>query len=371
MSNNNDNDGPSGYVRDTQGTTCDIFYGAYPPTQFQNGENEDPNTRTDLSVNHFNEVNGTDIGREKEVRPAESAGGTKAVSSTVNNDASDGEDEGGIPDFTQMKRWPQYPKLIKKHPELVLKVLKCVDDCNATSEPQADNKDNVKGNKWAKLFDVCYGGNRGLLSPYLAKPANASRLKVCIAEVWKHCVKARENEDVFVDVDTEVIEIGCRQQDEYNKCVNDKKISSAKSKERTAQQQKEMLAYERQLGAIPPGAKGRQGAGRSDHSTNLGLGKPATYAYANASTINLDDSDDENVRTPKRPRQRSKSPTTSASRSTLTSNSNAQAANALSNLDSTLYRLVDRLPNSSKKSSSILRNLNKKKESVGFEGRVR
>ena len=45
-----------------------------------------------------------------------------------------------------------------------------------------------------------------------------------------------------------------------------------------------MVGYERQQVALPAGAKGTKGAGRSEHSTNTRLGEPATYAWTNASS---------------------------------------------------------------------------------------
>jgi hypothetical protein len=38
------------------------------------------------------------------------------------------------------------------------------------------------------------------------------------------------------------------------------------------------------MDALPPGAKGKEGAGRTQHSTNLTLGDPACYAYAHQKT---------------------------------------------------------------------------------------
>ena len=99
-----------------------------------------------------------------------------------NNKTVNTEDE--FPDLTQQKRWPQWTSLVKKYPVLVIKMLKAVDDCGATKEPNASNSDNVKGNKWDKLFDLCFGGNRGLLSPHLSAPINASKYKNCIGSIW-------------------------------------------------------------------------------------------------------------------------------------------------------------------------------------------
>ena len=77
-------------------------------------------------------------------------------------------------------------------------------------------------------------------------------MKGCVSELWKHGCKALENEDPFVNV--EVLSIPSHQQEEYFTALKDKKENAVKSKEHTAQQQREMIAYERKMGPIPPGA---------------------------------------------------------------------------------------------------------------------
>jgi hypothetical protein len=46
----------------------------------------------------------------------------------------------------------------------------------------------------------------------------------------------------------------------------------------------DMEKYEKSKCGLPPGAKGKEESGCSQHSTNLILGDPAAYAYANSKT---------------------------------------------------------------------------------------
>lgn len=83
------------------------------------------------------------------------------------------------------------------------------------------------------------------------------------------------------------------------------KESLTKSKEGTEEQHQQMMSRKCELSALPPGVKGEKSAGRSDHPTNLGRGKPASCGHANQETIDLDTDEEEPTvatarRTPKR-----------------------------------------------------------------------
>jgi hypothetical protein len=45
-----------------------------------------------------------------------------------------------------------------------------------------------------------------------------------------------------------------------------------------------MHVYQQEKGGLPPGAKGLEGGGQREHSTNLMVKQPSTYAWANAQT---------------------------------------------------------------------------------------
>jgi hypothetical protein len=57
-----------------------------------------------------------------------------------------------------------------------------------------------------------------------------------------------------------------------------------KSKDADALLQEQMSDFQRGIGAKPPGAVGRKGGGRGEHSTNTRLGQPATFQFANSTT---------------------------------------------------------------------------------------
>ena len=58
----------------------------------------------------------------------------------------------------QEQRWPQMATLFRDHSDTVMKMLRAVDECEVTTELNASDSGNVKGNKWVKLQDVVFGG---------------------------------------------------------------------------------------------------------------------------------------------------------------------------------------------------------------------
>ena len=84
-------------------------------------------------------------------------------------------------------------------------------------------------------------------------------------------------------IDTETVKLCKQQLKAYNEnCarVNDTTDADRKMEALKAS----MVQYERQQGALPPGAKGVPGAGRIEHSTNTRLGQPASFAWSNNET---------------------------------------------------------------------------------------
>lgn len=193
---------------------------------------------------------------------------------------SDGDDEvllttkGG-------KYWPQMRILCTQHKTVALKILKAVDECKCTSELNANNSDNPKGNAWNRLYDHCFGGGttgRGLLAGWLPVLPTASKLKLKVVDIWSYAKKESAN------VDNELVLTALRQEKEYEKVKADEKVAADKHKVDNEVLQEKMRTYEAGRGALPPGAKGTVGGGRRQHSTNLKTNQPSSYAYANATT---------------------------------------------------------------------------------------
>jgi hypothetical protein len=183
-------------------------------------------------------------------------------------------------------RWPPISKLMSnpQHNDVVLRILSAVDECNCTRETQAKDKSEPKANAWARLLDNLYGGGgigRGLLGNAGFRPfTKPTQCKKKITEMWAYALK---NED---SVTGEVFVKCKRQAEEYNLSVEEEKNSRDKDKVEQQKLQEEMKEYQRGIGAIPPGAKGREGGGRVQHSTNTRLGQPATFIYASGNTSN-------------------------------------------------------------------------------------
>jgi hypothetical protein len=209
------------------------------------------------------------------------------------------------------KYWPKMHILCKERKDIVLKLLKMVDECDCTSELKADNGDNPKGNKWNKLFDVCFGGGsegRGLLAGFPPLP-DASKLKLKVISIWEYLKKA-------ASIGSELYELAKRQEEEYEKTKAADKAAADKAKEIQDKLQKDMNDFEAGVGAKPPGAKGIVGGGRRQQSTNLKTNQPASYAWSNKTTgedkeeevidVDVDDEDGDDKPTKPKPKGKGK-----------------------------------------------------------------
>jgi hypothetical protein len=198
----------------------------------------------------------------------------------------------------QGKYWPHMKFLFTKHSQVAFLILKAVDECKCTSEVNAVNGNNPKGNSWNRLYDNFYAGDspgRGLLAPHkdsFRKVENVTKLKKKITEMWTFIIK--ESKKPKSDVPQEMLLIGLRQAKEYDVTSAKEKSAMEKQKFVTEKLQKDMASYESSTGALPPGVKGMVGGGRREHSTNLHTLQPASYAYANASS-DFNDNDDDDI----------------------------------------------------------------------------
>jgi hypothetical protein len=189
-----------------------------------------------------------------------------------------------------VKCWPHMHNLVAM--EVCLKFLQAIDECDCTSELAANNNGNVKGNKWTRLHDVCQAGSnestddggsqRGLLGGALAPLANPSKMKGKAQDIWKYVV--RESEKPNHKIPRVVVAMCRRQNTEYNKTRTDDKEATRMKSEKDTELKAAMEMYQAGRGAMPPGAKGQEGTGRREHSTNLRADEPAAFAWANAST---------------------------------------------------------------------------------------
>jgi hypothetical protein len=213
------------------------------------------------------------------------------------------------------KNWPHMRGLVLL--PVLMTFLNAVDECRCTSELAAANNDNVKGNKWTRLHDVCHGGSkesnddgsspRGLLSGKLPAIKNASGLKHKTQEIWryvsKECLKPGHK------VPIEVVGMCIKQIQQYERTKADDKDATKKAKDVAAKLKSDMEEFQAGVGALPPGAKGIEGAGRREHSTNLQVDEPAVFAWANSSKAK--------VKPPPGARARSPTPTASSAHTTV------------------------------------------------------
>ena len=192
------------------------------------------------------------------------------------------------PKPVEKERWPQLTTLMRDHEEVVFKVLRAADECDVVNEVNASDAGNVKGNKWVKLQDVVFGGRedgtRGLVTefPAIVLP---SKLKKKVISIWQFGCQPEK-------VSSELHIICKRQQKQYED--NKKKIAEGNkaAKEQYAALVVEMRDYEKERGALPPGAKAslppgakpKEGGGRINHSTNLHIRQPAGFGFANVTT---------------------------------------------------------------------------------------
>jgi hypothetical protein len=92
-----------------------------------------------------------------------------------------------------MTRWPQMTSLMAingPYKKEVLRILQGIYECNALTEVNAQDGNNVKANAWIKFHDHCFGGgkpNHGLVNefPFIAKP---TFLKAKILQIWKYAI---------------------------------------------------------------------------------------------------------------------------------------------------------------------------------------
>ena len=187
----------------------------------------------------------------------------------------------------KMTRWPQMNTLMRDFEDVVLKILRACDECEVVKEVTASDaptgNQNVKGNKWARLWDHVFGGRddgtRGLISelPVIAVP---SKLKKKVVGIWQHGQDPTK-------VSNEVHVICKRQFEAYDKTCKTLAETNKKAKDKYKELTNEMRAYEESHGALPPGAKAPlppgakpdEGGGRMNHSTNLHSRQPAGYGY--------------------------------------------------------------------------------------------
>ncbi|CAB9524276.1 unknown protein [Seminavis robusta] len=185
----------------------------------------------------------------------------------------------------ELTRWPPVSRLVAVESDLVSAIFQAVDECDATKCTEASNNDNVKKNGWTRFHDVCYGGGadgRELLVRRLPKITQATQMKKKVTALWQYILDNPEK------VRESLYTAAVQQSGEHETAKKTEKESTEKAKAKAALLQEQMKNYERGVGALPPGANGDSGAGRSGHSTNLALGHPSSFAYANATTANTD-----------------------------------------------------------------------------------
>lgn len=183
------------------------------------------------------------------------------------------------------QNWPQLKFLCTIHKEKLFKFFRAIDEFHCTSELNATNSNNPKGNKWNRLYDHCYGGGspgQGLLAGHLPKMSTASKLKQKAVDIWAFLKKESDRDYIIMDMD--LIQTALRQEMEYEKTKADDKAAAEQQKNIDKILVEKMQGFQAELGSLPPGAKGTVGAGRRGHSTNLHTNQPATYAYANITT---------------------------------------------------------------------------------------
>lgn len=148
-------------------------------------------------------------------------------------------------DPASKKCWPQYKTLMRSHPSVVKKLLLAVDDTDAQHEYQAKNTPNIKGNKWANLRFVCFGGDRGSLVGVLPMVNKATELKKKVKDIWEYCDDNKEG----TTIDAVLLRTALRQYGEYQE--TEKEIEKGKDNNRNVIEQRtnDMVDYERQQGA--------------------------------------------------------------------------------------------------------------------------
>jgi hypothetical protein len=188
--------------------------------------------------------------------------------------------EAKMPEAKMPTQWPQLKVLCRDQKDVVLMILKAIDECDCTSELHANNSGDAKGNKWVKLWDNFWAEGspgRGLLAGHLPMLPSSSKTKLKMVALWQYLKKT-------ASVGSEQYEKAVRQEMEYENTKANDKAATDKQKANDAELREKMLTYEKGTGAWPPGAKGLEGTGRAGHSTNLMAGEPAPYSYRNMTT---------------------------------------------------------------------------------------
>jgi hypothetical protein len=180
-----------------------------------------------------------------------------------------------------MTRWPQMTTLMgDEFQRDVLRLLQGAYECDAHLEPTAKDGPDVKGNAWIKYHDHAFGGgdqSRGLIRDFpVIKQVTVFKRK--IVDIWKYAVANKES------VPQDIYDISEKQYSLYKEACDKEKAAKGNEVLALAKLKDDMNGYEYDSNALPPGAKGKDGAGRNQHSTNLALGDPACYAYANQKT---------------------------------------------------------------------------------------
>jgi hypothetical protein len=98
-------------------------------------------------------------------------------------------------------------------------------------------------------------------------------------DIWKW-IETNADDD-SLSLSSQLVQTSQRQLGEYKKM--DSKIEASKDKLKKKQEtlRASMVSYERKQGALLPGAR-ESDPGRANHSTNCGLGEPASFVYAHS-----------------------------------------------------------------------------------------
>ena len=271
--------------------------------------------------------------------------------------------------------WPHMKGLCTKHKDVVLKLLRGVDECHCTSTLAASNNlDYPKGNNWNRLYDHCFGGgseSRGLLAGHLPKLPSPSRLKQKISDIWSFLKKENaKHPNLF---DEQLVRIARRQEMEYEATKSKEQEAANKQKQSDAKLQEDMQSYQAGLGSLPPSAKGTVGAGRRQHSTNLKTNEPAIFSYANKTTnaeidnfyYDTEDSTTDKIHPPPK-KYKPKKVTKNAS--TVHGNTTAQIEQIGNNLMAAMNKFMGGTAQDEKKSNNVgskrKRSLHAKKEEL-------
>ena len=182
-------------------------------------------------------------------------------------------------------RWPHLKSLFPGYNKDIKTLLDQVTECDCVNQPLAANS-NPKGNKWARLYMVMYGGGtfgRGAFAySELPRIGDACKLKKKVGEIWKYIVGLNDEDAALVD--NVIVETCKRQLQAYES--NCAKVNDTTESERKMEASKaQMVGYERQQGAIPPGAKGVPGCGQIGWG-NVSWSK--TVPIASKDSINID-----------------------------------------------------------------------------------